>query len=272
MGLTVQLLASGEGWGVSDVVCDSGPHERPFEEQHQSMCIAAVTEGTFLYRSTRGSALLAPGAVLLGNERDDFECGHDHSRGDRCLAFHFSPGFLEDITAEISGVHAPTFRLPRLPPLESMTPLLAAAEAARDAKDAGQLEELAVRIAASVTVTLRGVTESSRTPTASDARRVSEVLRWMEPRLADPFSLGGLSREAAMSPYHFVRTFRKVVGVTPYEYVLQMRLQRVCVELRRSSEPISTIAFRAGFSDLSTFNRQFRRMVKETPSTYRTRA
>ena len=75
-----------------------------------------------------------------------------------------------------------------------------------------------------------------------------------------------------MSPYHFLRTFRKVVGVTPHEYLLQMRLRRVCVELRRSSEPISTIAFRAGFSDLSTFNRQFRRMVKATPSNYRTRA
>ena len=74
-----------------------------------------------------------------------------------------------------------------------------------------------------------------------------------------------------MSPYHFLRTFREVVGVTPYQYVLRTRLHRAAVRLRRSSAPISTIAFDAGFNDLSTFNRRFRRLMGSSPRAYRAR-
>jgi AraC family transcriptional regulator len=66
MALTSRLLACDTGWRVEDVVCTSGPHDRPFEERHDGVCIAAVTHGTFRYRSTLGSAVLAPGALLLG--------------------------------------------------------------------------------------------------------------------------------------------------------------------------------------------------------------
>src|SRR5262249_1578646 len=76
MALSWRLLAPGPGWSVSDVACTAGPHDRPFEERPHAACIAAVTEGTFQYRSTRGSAVLAPGAVLLGDEGSCFECGH----------------------------------------------------------------------------------------------------------------------------------------------------------------------------------------------------
>jgi hypothetical protein len=95
MGLTANVLASGSGWRVQDVVCTFGPHDRPFAERHHGVCVAAVTEGTFQYRSTLGSAVLAPGALLLGNDHHAFECRHEHGTGDRCLSFRLTPEFLE---------------------------------------------------------------------------------------------------------------------------------------------------------------------------------
>jgi AraC family transcriptional regulator len=74
----------------------------------------------------------------------------------------------------------------------------------------------------------------------------------------------------AMSPYHFLRTFRQVVGMTPHQFVLRTRLHRAAVRLRRSDESVSAIAFDAGFNDLSTFNRRFRRVIGVSPSAYRT--
>lgn len=147
MALNSRLLASGPGWSVSDVACTAGPHDRPFEERHHAACIAAVTEGTFQYRSTRGSAVLAPGAVLLGDEGSCFECGHEHATGDRCLAFHFTPDYLEAIVAAVPGARQTMFAIPALPPLSSLVPLLAAAEAACDDGDNGEFEELALRLA-----------------------------------------------------------------------------------------------------------------------------
>src|SRR5271157_3579587 len=90
----MHLLASGPGWRVKDVTCSAGPHDRPFEEQHDLVCVAAVTRGTFQYRTPNGRATLVPGALMLGNPGACFECGHKHGVGDRCLSFHPTfPGF-----------------------------------------------------------------------------------------------------------------------------------------------------------------------------------
>jgi AraC family transcriptional regulator len=74
-----------------------------------------------------------------------------------------------------------------------------------------------------------------------------------------------------MSPYHFLRTFRAVVGMTPHQFILHTRLNRAAIRLRRTSESISAIAFATGFGDLSTFNRRFQRVMGQSPSAYRSR-
>lgn len=269
MALNSRVLASGPGWSVSDVACDAGPRDRPFAEQHHAACIAAVTQGTFQYRSTQGSAVLAPGAVLLGNEGACFECGHEHGTGDRCLAFHFEAAHLEAIAAAMPGARQTEFVVPRLPPLPLLMPLIAAAEAACD--DGAELEELALRLAGAVGMALGDVHRAGHPPTRRDERRVTDALRRIADEAHEQVTLTDLAREAAMSPYHFLRTFREVVGVTPYQYVLRTRLHRAAVLLRRSSAPISTIAFDAGFNDLSTFNRRFRRLMGSSPRAYRAR-
>jgi AraC family transcriptional regulator len=83
--------------------------------------------------------------------------------------------------------------------------------------------------------------------------------------------LASFARDAAMSPYHFLRVFRDVVGMTPHQFVLRTRMHRAAVRLRRSDDPVSGIAFDAGFNDLSTFNRRFRRIVGITPTAFRAR-
>ena len=72
-----------------------------------------------------------------------------------------------------------------------------------------------------------------------------------------------------MSPYHFLRTFRQVTGMTPHQYVLHARLHRAAQRLRASADPVAKIAFEAGFNDLATFNRRFRRLIGMTPSAFR---
>jgi AraC-like DNA-binding protein len=254
---------------VSDVVCTAGPQDRPFEEQHDGVCIAAVTQGTFRYRSTQGAAVLVPGAVLLGNDGHCFECGHEHAAGDRCLAFHFTPDHLEAIVAALPGARRTTFAAPRLPPLPPLMKLLAAAEAARDEGDGEALEELSLRLAAAVFAALDGAGPAASRPSRRDERRIAEALRRIEAGAHETLTLADLARAAATSPYHFLRIFRQVVGMTPHQYVLRTRLHRAALRLRRSDEPVSTIAFDAGFNDLSTFNRRFRRLMGTSPSAYR---
>jgi AraC-like DNA-binding protein len=267
MTAITHFLASGPGWRVDDVICTSGPGDRAFEEQHDGVCVAAVTRGTFQYRSTQGAALLTPGALLLGEDRHCFECGHDHGTGDRCLSFHFAPDFFH----AAAGTRPVRFTTPNLPPLPGLIPIIAAGEAARDDGDAAELGEIAVRLAGAVAIALTG---SSRPAPASrrDERRISDAIRLIEQSAQDAISLSDLAARVAMSPYHFLRTFRSVVGLTPHQFVLRTRLHEAAVSLRRSDDSISTIAFASGFNDLSTFNRRFRRFMGESPGAYRTRA
>jgi len=269
MALTSHLLAAGAGWRANDVICTSGPRDRPFEERHEGICVAAVTEGTFQYRSAQGSAMLAPGALLLGNDRHCFECGHEHGGGDRCLSFRFTPEFLEGVAAEIPGARKIAFAVPRLPPHPALLPLLAAAQAARDGGEEAAFEEVALRLAGAVCTALSATVKRQRMPTRRDEHRIAAALRLIAAQADRPLSLAELAGAAAMSPYHFLRTFRAVVGMTPHQYILHTRLLRAAVELRRTSEEISAIAFAAGFNDLSTFNRRFARIVGRSPSAYR---
>ena len=218
----VRRVAADDDWSISIVDCAAGPDTPAFEESHQRYSIAAVVAGTFQYRTGAGSALLYPGAAMLGNAGACFECGHDHGVGDRCVAFHFSPALFEEIAASAGGTSRYRFGAP-------------------------------ARVS------------------ARDERRIARALRHIEGAVADPIDLDALSSVAAMSKYHFLRTFRRVAGLTPYQHVLGLRLRRAALALRAADEPIASIALDAGFSDLSTFNRRFRAVFGECPGRYRRR-
>jgi AraC-like DNA-binding protein len=265
----VNELFSGKGWQVCDVICSAGPDDRPYEERHETVCVAMVTQGTFRYRAEQGSAMLAPGAILLGNHRSCYECGHEHGAGDRCLSFHFQPAYFEAVAAEIRTIRSIGFGAASLPPVAVLAPLLAEAEAARDAAETAEMEEIGLRLAGAVIATAAGVAGRQSEPGVRDQKRVSEAIRLIETEAERPISLDELADASATSRYHFLRIFRAVAGMTPYQYVLRTRLHRAAIRLRNGDEPVSTIALEAGFNDLSTFNRRFRRVMGVTPLAYR---
>jgi AraC-like DNA-binding protein len=267
MAIESTLLAAGPGWRVHDVRCSAGPEDPAFEERHGAVCLAAVVAGTFQYRSTTGRALLAPGAVLLGNEGECFECGHEHGRGDRCLSVQFDGACWQQIVAAVPGARSIRFELPRLPPLPRLLPYIGGLATQTDA-DA--LEELAIGFAgAAVEAVVDRRPASGGTAGAREERRIAESVRRIERELCDPLPLARLAAEAAMSPYHYLRTFTRVVGTTPHRFVLRARLEQAARALRKTDAPVATVALDAGFGDLSSFHGSFRRWFGASPAAYR---
>jgi AraC family transcriptional regulator len=266
MTLMARVIASGAGWQASDVRCSAGPTDPPFEERHDRICLAVTLNGTFDYRSSRGAATLAPGATLLGNPGDCFECGHQHSTGDRCLSFHFEPEFYESVLSDIPGRRRLSFDRPSVPPQTSASWLLPRADAALS--DPSAAEEFAFDLAAFAATAL---TEPGRSPRAAAAngRRIQELARWIEAEAENHLPLMSLAQRACMSPHHFLREFRRVIGITPHQFLLSLRLRRAAQRLRDSDDPVLKVALDSGFSDLSEFNRRFRRVLGVTPSAYR---
>ncbi|GAM98372.1 transcriptional regulator of AraC family [alpha proteobacterium U9-1i] len=266
-----RILAAGEGWRVIDAVCRAGPEDRPFEEAHDFVCVAAVTEGTFNYRTRSGRAALAPGGVLLGELGACYQCGHEHGRGDRCIAFHFAPSRFEAILAATPGARDIGFGHAHLPPLTALAPLMAEAEAAREDGDGAALQEIGLRMASGVASLINEALPARRF-TARDHARISEAVRRIERDAHEALSLDDLADEAGMDPFAFLRAFKTIIGMTPHQFVLRTRMHRAAVRLRRSRDTVSDIAFDAGFGDLSTFNRRFKRVMGSSPTAFRAQA
>jgi AraC family transcriptional regulator len=255
-----RVLAQGDGWRVEDVICTSGPRDRSFEERHSRISIAIVAAGTFQYRSTTGRELMTPGSLMLGSPGQCFECGHEHGMGDRCLSFGYTPEYFEILAAGAD----PRFRALRLPPLRALSPVIAKACAGLTKSVAW--EELSVQLAAQTLELITGVKSSS--PHASAEARVTRVVRSIERDPTAAHTLRESAREAGLSPYHFLRIFEHVTGVTPHQFILRARLREAALRLSESGR-ILDIALESGFGDLSNFNRTFRAEFGVNPRIWR---
>jgi AraC-like DNA-binding protein len=72
-----------------------------------------------------------------------------------------------------------------------------------------------------------------------------------------------------MSNFHFLRTFKQVMQVTPHQYILRARLRKAAVQLKKNKDKILEIALDAGFGDLSNFNQAFRTEFGVSPMRFR---
>ena len=268
-GLAKRILAAGDGWSMHEVVCRAGPSDRPFEERHEGFSVSAVIEGSFTYRSEAGQGLLYPGALLLGNNGRCFECGHSHGVGDRCISLNIRDDLFGEIAAAVASSSRFRFSVPSLPPLPKALPVVALMEGLPALAPALRREELVLGLIERVVGAMADQEGFGVAPAAREARRVVEAIRLVASDAARPVRLQDLAASAGMSKYHFLRVFRRLTGMTPYQYLLSTRMRRAALELASSRRPVLAIALDSGFGDLSTFNHRFRAAFGATPTQYR---
>ncbi|WP_372807199.1 AraC family transcriptional regulator [Pontiella sp.] len=115
----------------------------------------------------------------------------------------------------------------------------------------------------------------SRAYTGSDATeahallRVGHVIGALENDFSRDWKLAELLDIAHMSRSNLMRVFRKATGQTPIEYLVRLRIQRAMAMLRNTDLSITEIAMAVGFNDSNYFTRQFRRILGESPRSFR---
>jgi AraC-like DNA-binding protein len=270
-----RVIASGDGWTVADVICTSGPGDRPFEEQHTRYAIAVVAEGTFRYRSPTGREVMTPGSLMLGNERHHFECGHEHGDGDRCVSFWYEPHYFERLVADAGARGDRTrFTVSRLPPLRELSPLVTRACSGALHAQHVAWDELAIMLAARSIELAAGVhSAGAGAPAPLNAEaRVVRAVREIDRYPDDEQTLDRLAQGAGLSPYHFLRTFERIAGVTPHQYVMRTRVRHAAMRLLAEPGTVLDLALASGFGDISNFNRAFRAEFGMSPRAFRGRS
>lgn len=89
---------------------------------------------------------------------------------------------------------------------------------------------------------------------------------------SENINIRSLAVQYGLSYEYFIRLFRKVTGISPKQYINSMRLEKAEILLRTLKEPISLIAEKSGFFDVSYFNEAFREVYKMTPRQFRSLA
>ncbi len=114
----------------------------------------------------------------------------------------------------------------------------------------------------------RGVRSKSRM-TGFVPRILNRVRAKIEANLDADLSLVSLAEESGYSRAHFLRMFRGATGVTPHQYVLDLRLRQAQQRLREAKSSIVDVALSCGFSSQSHMTTVFRRHLEMTPGEFR---
>jgi len=106
-------------------------------------------------------------------------------------------------------------------------------------------------------------------PPSHVPENIGRSLAFIEKNLISPINLDQIARQACMSKFHFCRIFKKYIGATPMQYVINLRLRKAVTLLQRKDLKICDIALKSGFNDLSEFNKQFKKLYGSPPSSFR---
>lgn len=245
-----------------DYRCEAARGSRPIVEEHRSMSISYVRSGSFGYSARGRSHDLVPGSVLVGRAGDEFHCTHDHVCGDVCLSFHLEPGVSEEIAA------LDFWRIGSLPPLAEVAVYGELAVAAAEGRTDVALDEAALLFAQRAVRAASHAKPSTRV-SARDRKRAIEAAEWIDAHCTEEIDLASASAHAALSAFHFLRTFARVIGVTPHQYVIRARLRRAARLLVDPQARVTDVAFGCGFGDLANFTRTFGRAAGRSPATFR---
>lgn len=99
--------------------------------------------------------------------------------------------------------------------------------------------------------------------------RMLLVLGHIQDNLDSALRLEDLARRGGLSPYHFHRVFRGLMGEPLMTHVRRLRLERAALRLRGTRQPIVAIAMDAGYDSHEAFTRAFRQAFGCSPSEHR---
>ncbi len=263
--MATQQLLDTPSISVIEYLCQAGPADEPFAESHVRHSLSFVRRGSFGYRSGGRTFELVAGSILVGSAGDEYTCTHDHhAGGDECLSFQLSAELLASL-----GADAQIWRIGAVPPLPELGALGALAEAAVAGRSNVALDEIGMWLVARFLEIASRTEAHASAHSRVDRRRAVLAALFLDEHAHESLTLERIAKEVGLSPFHFLRSFSKVLGVTPHQYLVRCRLRRAARLLADDTRSITDIAFDVGFGDLSNFVRTFHRAAGVSPRAFR---
>jgi transcriptional regulator GlxA family with amidase domain len=107
-----------------------------------------------------------------------------------------------------------------------------------------------------------------KNPESQKPAALERVLEYARHNLSRPISVASLAVMAGMSRFHFSRIFCACMGISPMEYLEQMRIEEAVRLLRLKTHPVKEIAFLCGFNDPNYFCKAFKKKTGVSPGAF----
>jgi AraC-like DNA-binding protein len=177
--------------------------------------------------------------------------------------------FLDPELVDVIGDRPEIWQVGAMPPLPELMVLGELAQAAAEGKSDVGLDEVGQLFASRFVEVVSGRSPNVAGATARDRRRAVETALWIDAHSDREIDLEHAAGRAGLSPFHFLRLFSGVLGVTPHQYLVRSRLRHAARRLADEERSITDIAYDVGFSDLSNFVRTFHRAAGVSPLKFR---
>lgn len=233
---------------------------------HDYYVIGFIEAGRRLLVCKNREYIIHPGDITIFNPGDVHSCEQlDGGALDyRCL--NIQADAMERMMLDITGrSHLPRFKRPVLPQSELAASLCELHRMIMEEEQGFNKEELALLVIGQL-VQEEGEWASASCGGEPDSGW-STVCAYLNAQYSTAVSLDGISSLAGMSKYHFVRSFTRSMGITPYCYLQAVRIGRA-KELLEQGMPPGETAQLTGFGDQSHFTHTFKRLIGLTPRQY----
>ncbi|PWT76433.1 MAG: hypothetical protein C5B46_01165 [Proteobacteria bacterium] len=289
----VPMSSRGLGWlGLKFERRDSlrGTRDLPQGSRHH-VILLALSNGRAV-RESNGERIdheLTPGRILIVPARTPVRWRWQSRIGYSVLLLE--PDLLDRVAHEAFGLAPDEYRLNMTerrndPAIANIAAILARETLSRDRAGNLYSESLAnilsVHLLRNYATTPDGnPLDASRAPEqpsahgapgmAIQSRAVASALQFIQENYARDVALGDIAAAAHLSPFHLTRLFKQTLGVSPYQHVIQVRVNsaRHLLSAGSGHRSLADIASAVGFADQSHLTRHFKRLTGVTPSRFR---
>ncbi len=257
--------------------------QRDFTEHHHTAIeISYICSGHGIYR-IRGKEVKFGAGDLFFFGTNEVHCITDVFEGEemRLLNLHLEPRFLWTIEENLADSRLVGFFIERSQEIptridKSAEGLASLLLSMRDEANAGSaaydlmmkvsLLELLVLLMRSYGYQEKQAPKQLHT---EHFKSVGSALDYIHENLSSPLSLDTIAAKAGMSRTYFCQIFKKLNGLSPWDYIGIKRIEKAQHMLRVGDKSVLDISYECGFNNISHFNRIFKRITGQTPSEYR---
>ena len=233
---------------------------------HEYYVLGLMEAGQRSLTCRDGVYTLGPGDMLLLNPSDSHACVQCSGGTLSYRGVNFSPAVMEELAEEVTGERRPPrFSPPVIHDDEAVRRYRALHTAVMEGAQGLEKEESLLLL---LTLLLRRYSQPFAEDAAVCRNDIRQVCRFIETHYAQRITLAQLCRCAGRSKSALLRDFTREKGVTPYRYLVNIRIGAARKLLEQGKTPMDA-ALRTGFSDQSHFTNYFKHFIGLTPAAYR---